>query len=267
MSATVDEVVATCLAGLDSDLLAYVSSIVDDMTQAQRRNALHINEAVSPFLLDSGYDDDQTMDLCQKMAVMFGGSGSATSKLSATESADPPALLSAPVRMAERNHQAAMALARSIGADTTIMHPGPSESSVGSNQASTSVQTQKQLRKGRKDSMEQQRYLQEEAATAEALKKEMESARMTAILANRKTGRHASIGVHLDRFSLPHPGGTGDVLTDASLSLSCGRIYGLVGRNGVGKSTLLRAFATYKYPEIQVRIATKIYVVETVIYS
>jgi hypothetical protein len=33
------------------------------------------------------------------------------------------------------------------------------------------------------------------------------------------------------------------ILTDASLSLSYGRRYGLVGQNGIGKSTLLRALS------------------------
>jgi ATP-binding cassette subfamily F protein 3 len=34
------------------------------------------------------------------------------------------------------------------------------------------------------------------------------------------------------------------ILKDASLTLSFGRRFGLVGRNGIGKTTLLRALST-----------------------
>jgi ATPase subunit of ABC transporter with duplicated ATPase domains len=48
------------------------------------------------------------------------------------------------------------------------------------------------------------------------------------------------IQVNIERLSLPHPSGTGDLLTDATLVLAPTKRYGLVGRNGAGKSTLLR---------------------------
>lgn len=48
--------------------------------------------------------------------------------------------------------------------------------------------------------------------------------------------------IKLDGFDL-HVGQGQRILTDASLTLAFGRRYGLVGQNGVGKSTLLRALA------------------------
>eukprot|EP00315_Gephyrocapsa_oceanica_P024718 CAMPEP_0185468454 /NCGR_PEP_ID=MMETSP1365-20130426/97738_1 /TAXON_ID=38817 /ORGANISM="Gephyrocapsa oceanica, Strain RCC1303" /LENGTH=897 /DNA_ID=CAMNT_0028075193 /DNA_START=42 /DNA_END=2736 /DNA_ORIENTATION=- len=45
-------------------------------------------------------------------------------------------------------------------------------------------------------------------------------------------------------FSLPNPGGGRDLLEKASFTLVRGRIYALIGRNGKGKSTLLRALAS-----------------------
>lgn len=59
------------------------------------------------------------------------------------------------------------------------------------------------------------------------------------------------MGVSLDRFSLMHPTGSGDLLTDASLVLTPGHRYGLIGKNGAGKSTLLRSVAQYKLPGLQ----------------
>jgi energy-coupling factor transporter ATP-binding protein EcfA2 len=46
--------------------------------------------------------------------------------------------------------------------------------------------------------------------------------------------------IETGEFSLPNPGGGPDLLDDASLVLVPGRRYGLVGRNGKGKSTLLK---------------------------
>jgi ATP-binding cassette subfamily F protein 3 len=47
--------------------------------------------------------------------------------------------------------------------------------------------------------------------------------------------------VKIDSFDISIPGLR--ILTDSSLTLSYGRRYGLVGQNGIGKSTLLRALA------------------------
>ena len=47
--------------------------------------------------------------------------------------------------------------------------------------------------------------------------------------------------IHLDDISLQVPGKT--LIKSASLSLSFGSRYGLVGRNGIGKSVLMKALA------------------------
>jgi ATP-binding cassette subfamily F protein 3 len=52
--------------------------------------------------------------------------------------------------------------------------------------------------------------------------------------------------VHLDRFNIPHPSGSSDLLADASLVLSSHRRYGLIGKNGAGKTTLMTYLAKYK---------------------
>jgi ATP-binding cassette subfamily F protein 3 len=75
---------------------------------------------------------------------------------------------------------------------------------------------------------------------------EMAAARMAAIKANRAAGRQASTGVNIERFSIPHPSGSAELLTDASLTMAMGRRYGMIGKNGAGKSTLMRQLAGYK---------------------
>jgi ATPase subunit of ABC transporter with duplicated ATPase domains len=52
------------------------------------------------------------------------------------------------------------------------------------------------------------------------------------------------------RFTLANPGGGQPLLENASLTLVRGRRYGLIGRNGKGKSTLLRALACRRVGEV-----------------
>merc|ERR1719215_1260105 len=49
--------------------------------------------------------------------------------------------------------------------------------------------------------------------------------------------------IKIGPFDLPHPGGAGNLLETASFTLTPGRRYALIGRNGKGKSTLLRNLA------------------------
>ena len=57
--------------------------------------------------------------------------------------------------------------------------------------------------------------------------------------------------VHLRNFSLPNKRGSGaDLLSDSNLTLSKGRRYGLLGRNGCGKTTLLELLSQRGIPGI-----------------
>ena len=60
----------------------------------------------------------------------------------------------------------------------------------------------------------------------------------------KTSGIGKSLGnVELGPFNLPNPGGGPDLIENASVVLAPGRRYGLIGRNGKGKSTLLKHLA------------------------
>jgi ATP-binding cassette subfamily F protein 2 len=63
---------------------------------------------------------------------------------------------------------------------------------------------------------------------------------------NLRTTSIASRDVKFDAFSLSYMGE--DLIADTSLDLNYGRRYGLIGRNGSGKSTFLRALAHREIP-------------------
>ena len=84
-----------------------------------------------------------------------------------------------------------------------------------------------------------------ERARAQALEldAQLEEARIAAVRARAEDG--AFLGaIEAAPFCLPNPGGGADLLEHgAAFTLVRGRRYGLMGRNGKGKSTLLRALA------------------------
>eukprot|EP00419_Tripos_fusus_P054059 CAMPEP_0172807520 /NCGR_PEP_ID=MMETSP1075-20121228/7058_1 /TAXON_ID=2916 /ORGANISM="Ceratium fusus, Strain PA161109" /LENGTH=867 /DNA_ID=CAMNT_0013646519 /DNA_START=75 /DNA_END=2678 /DNA_ORIENTATION=- len=67
--------------------------------------------------------------------------------------------------------------------------------------------------------------------------------------------------VKIGPFDLPHPGGLGNLLEDASLTLTPGHRYALLGHNGKGKSTLLRHLAARRdgglHPAIRVHYVSQ----------
>ena len=60
-----------------------------------------------------------------------------------------------------------------------------------------------------------------------------------------KKGQSGRLGtLEVGPFTLPNPGGGADLLEDAAMTLVPGHRYGLIGRNGKGKSTLLKWLAS-----------------------
>ena len=92
-----------------------------------------------------------------------------------------------------------------------------------------------------------QAYLAEEAAKQNAeLAAELEDARVTAArmrLSGEASGSRLA-AIELGPFQLPNPGGGADLIENASAILVPGHRYGLIGRNGKGKSTLLKFLAS-----------------------
>ena len=81
-----------------------------------------------------------------------------------------------------------------------------------------------------------------EAETA-AVESELSEAKRTAAKLRLADGAGELTSVACSHFSLPNPGGGANLLDDASFVLAPGHRYALIGRNGKGKSTLLRWLA------------------------
>ena len=256
---TPSHVLSQKLAGFDEELLGYITNILDEWTLDERRNIGQLKETIAPFIVDTGFADEAGADsLCRDIAIAFGGSGynkgnnNNSSNNNSSSSGNPlddaPILLSAPIKIIDNapiltnvKHTYGGAVLAEASADAEVKLSNNSQLDV-----SAIPTTQKQLRKMRKENEALQKILKAEATARAELAAELAAARMAAIRASRASGRQANTGVNIERLTLAHPSGTGDLLTDVPLILASGRRYGLVGRNGAGKSTLLRCLANYK---------------------
>jgi ATP-binding cassette, subfamily F, member 3 len=100
-------------------------------------------------------------------------------------------------------------------------------------------------REGRKSKTSKKKMTEAELAAAQAreIEAELHAARVAAVKARTKYGAYKG-SLDATSFTLPNPGGGIPLLEDALCTLVWGRIYGLIGRNGTGKSTMLRALAS-----------------------
>lgn len=252
----VTEALTSKLNGLDEDILNYLIAIVDGLSITERKTSHSLYENISPFLLDSGFasDDDAAMTMCKDLAIAFGGSGySSAVKGPEVDDDETPVLLSAPVKIRDnteymKGKQTFMDVTvfDSFGSQNAPLEyvDGAGNSSgsqplmVNGNQAldvKAIPTTQKEMRKQRKQNEQLNKILRMEALARAKAEQEMAQARMAAIKASRTQGRQANNGVNIERFSIPHPSGSSDLLTDATLVLAPGRRYGLIGKNGAGK--------------------------------
>lgn len=128
-------------------------------------------------------------------------------------------------------------------------------SSSSSNNGSTSttssiskVESARESRKtaGKKKDRTNNNKAADRRIVQEALEMEaaLYDARVAAIHARTVQGTYKGTLDLSPSFTLPNPGGGIPLLEDATGTLVSGRIYGLIGRNGTGKSTLLRALAS-----------------------
>jgi len=98
-----------------------------------------------------------------------------------------------------------------------------------------------------KEKRKMKKKLEENEEEVRKLFRELDHARETA--AKRRIEGNASassaIGtIEVGPFNVPNPGGGQDLINDCSVTFVPGRRYALIGRNGTGKSTLLKYLAS-----------------------
>jgi hypothetical protein len=235
---SVEQVTSQVLPNFDEDLLGYIIAVLEEMTAEERQNSEVMTEAVAPFIIDSEYaSESEAQKLCKQIIVAFGGSGYKSGKVVTDAEDATPELLIAPICIKQVGSDL-LEDKKTYGGVVFADEEGH-ESGGNSNSAlvmSSVPVTVRQQKRAKKEEELLKRKLRAEAAREAEERRIMASARMAAIRANRVAGQKAKTGYSLERFSLPHPSGTGSLLEDASLHLASSRRYGLIGKNGSGKT-------------------------------
>ena len=216
-------VCALILSGLDEDILEYICGMLDGDEEPEEMEA-----AVSDFLLSCEYcsSEEAALAKCKELFAELG-----VNKKVVDVSDSLPKMLASKTSMAD--------------ADQHLFRE-KDDSGLGGRLVDIDEALNK--RKKRKAEREaelratQNMYtrIQAQRAAEEAA---LQNAVNNAVALRREVGAYTG-AVEAKPFQLPNPGGGRDLLENATFTLVRGRCYGLIGRNGKGKSTLLKALAS-----------------------
>ena len=244
----------------DADILTYLGGTVDS-TYEESEDAVTVStlaEALSDLLLsyELAPDEDAALDICSKLHVRMGQQTTSNSAFCGGANGAPPALLSAPLTMGTDDERVASDPSAFSGTDAF----GNKVSAAGLANAKWKSDSLAAAEKASREKDEevdaggvqvgmrlQTKAQQEEQARRDAAAlKEAQRARERACelyLDSKASG--GSRDVSIKSLILLAPNGKPLLEDGAALRLSEGRRYGLVGRNGTGKTTLLHAIASY----------------------
>ena len=222
------------LPGLEEDILDYVVEMLED----HNNSASELSEMISGFLVSADCaSEDEAVKLCADMLAALGIGEEAVK--------DEVSLLQKPTIIAHTVESDAPPPGNAAPPVTNslVYKTAPTPSAELSHPA-VPTQSERPAKSGKKASASQKVQL-----TVAELESDLEEARVNAARTRSLQGAYNG-ALECSNFTLPNPGGGIPLLENASCTLVRGRRYGLIGRNGKGKSTLLRALAARRVGNI-----------------
>ncbi|XP_029441646.1 ATP-binding cassette sub-family F member 3-like, partial [Rhinatrema bivittatum] len=226
--ATFVEILRSEFPQLDAEMFDYVTGILDS-SSSDLESVDDLFEAVGELLQEvSGdtKDDEDIRDICQRMY-------SSLRLESQRSQGQNQVLLDAPIQLSK------IAENYDPGSEPmTVLLLKKEQSSTVNARKLEKAEAKLKAKQERRTERDVQKTLEplilEEASASQATSKKenrMES-----------SGKNKSYDVRIENFDISF--GERVLLTGAELNLSAGRRYGLVGRNGLGKTTLLKMIAS-----------------------
>jgi ATP-binding cassette, subfamily F, member 3 len=220
------------LPGLDSDIFEYIVGLLEDYAPGESDDET-MRSTIAEFLVESEY--------CSAVSDAETKANSLLQRLELPSKA-PNGGVPSNIAVAV-HHIAKMTLEPPRAAVMTL--PPQAQIPTIVETATADKPLQPPVAEGRKSKTSKKKMTEAELAAAQAreIEAELHAARVAAVKARTKYGAYKG-SLDATSFTLPNPGGGIPLLEDASCTLVWGRIYGLIGRNGTGKSTMLRALAS-----------------------
>lgn len=219
-SSVVYEVLGQRAQDVDKPIMDYIINVLADEDFEFGMEGEGAFEAVGELLVDSGCvsDDSEGRSVCSKLSEKFGKHGLVKEK---------PAVrsLAAPLRMFDGMDEEEAPKKQAEVMDGPVL--------------SERDRLKLERRKRKEDRQREQQY-QMHLAEMEAAK-----AGMPVVSVNHDNSVEGSTvkDIHMENFSVSIGGR--ELIVDGAITLSFGRHYGLVGRNGTGKTTFLRHMAMH----------------------
>ncbi|ORZ18051.1 P-loop containing nucleoside triphosphate hydrolase protein [Absidia repens] len=195
-----------------------------------------IQEFVKPILVDAGGDEDRIDALCVELTKMFINDGSAAA-------ANAPSTLSKLDQAITMGQQSGMSATSSLNKSQIDLDH------VSGRRVQSQV-NQEKLRKAeakiankmaKRMERTNQRVEYEASRLLESERQLQEEYKLYNPILDYTTTKGKNKDIKIENFDISFAGRR--ILTDANLTVAFGRRYGVVGKNGIGKSTLLRAMA------------------------
>lgn len=224
VEAAIREVLGQRALDVDSTIVDYIVDVLKDETFEFGWKGVGAYEALGELLVGSGCVDDaaEAQQMCGKLADKIGFHGSAE-RVAYKEGFRS---LATPVRMSDGLHQEEPSVKVDQVEDVPFYLSERDKAKI--------------ERKKRKDDRQRQAQYEAHLAAVEALEANMPAAVVNHW--NRDEG-NAPRDIRMDNFSISVGGR--DLVSEASVTLAYGRHYGLVGRNGTGKTTFLKHMAMH----------------------
>ncbi|KAJ4711841.1 ABC transporter F family-like protein [Melia azedarach] len=217
-SSVVHEVLGRRVEDVDQPIIDYIVNVLADEDFDFGEEGEGAYEAIGELLVDAGCvtDFNECRLVCSKLNEKFGNHGLVKPKPTVRS-------LTTPLRMND-----------GMDEEAPKKKPEPQDGPILSERDRAKIE-----RKKRKDERQREAQYQVHLAEMEAVR-----AGMPVVCVNHdREGGPAVKDIHMENFNVSVGGR--DLIVDGSLTLSFGRHYGLVGRNGTGKTTFLRHMALH----------------------
>lgn len=232
------------LKGLDDDILDYLVGLLE----SESKPSDDLRETVSQFLLSSGFAADD------KVANKHTGDVFAALYPGSCLPPPPPATSAPPsAGLAELSLDSRSAANESPAGAAPVVKAAAKARAGKKEKNEELAPVEKKVSRETKSKLAAKNKVvtpyDKAKQNDEELEAELELARMNAAKLRSQVGAYNG-AIESTSFVLPNPGGGANLLENASMVLVRGARYALIGRNGKGKSTLLRALAARRVGDI-----------------
>lgn len=218
-SAVVHEVLGPRVEDVDQPIVDYIVNVLADEDFDFGADGEGAFEALGELLVDCGCvsDNSECRSVCSKLSEKFGKHGLVKTKPTVRS-------LLAPLRMDDGMDEEVAPKKKPEPVDGPLL---------------TERDKMKIERRKRKDERQREAQYQTHLQEMEAVK-----AGMPAVAINHDNSDGPAVrDIHMENFNISVGGR--DLIVDGCITLSHGRHYGLIGRNGTGKTTFLRYMAMH----------------------